>query len=203
MNQNSNNDSLRQQIRQQARARRKQLTYHQQQQEAVQLAQRLKSHPKLQQAKKVALYLANDGELDPALLIKQLWQQQKDVYLPTVHPFSPGNLLFLRYDANSTMISNKYGISEPKLDVSIVCPISELDVIFTPLVAFDSSGNRMGMGGGYYDRALCGWQQRRFPYPIGLAHDCQRFDTLPIEAWDIPLPEIITPSKQFHCSTRG
>lgn len=62
------------------------------------------------------------------------------------------------------------------------------------------------MGGGFYDRTLQGWQQRHRlgvgPYPIGLAHDCQRVAALPVAAWDVPLPEIITPAGPLPLARR-
>ena len=52
------------------------------------------------------------------------------------------------------MLKNKFGIWEPKLNVQNVLPLKELDILFTPLVAFDKQGNRLGMGGGFYDRTF-------------------------------------------------
>ena len=69
-------------------------------------------------------------------------------------------------------------------------PLNELDIIFTPLVAFDRQGNRLGMGGGFYDRTLQQWQQKSF-IPVGLAHQCQQVEKLPVETWDIPLERIL------------
>ncbi|MFZ7276418.1 5-formyltetrahydrofolate cyclo-ligase [Avibacterium endocarditidis] len=138
------------------------------------------------QAKHIGLYLSFDGEISTKQLIQQLWKKNIAVYLPILHPFSANNLLFLRYPPNSSLQKNKFGILEPKLDVRNVLPTNELDIIFTPLVAFDKQGNRLGMGGGFYDRTLQNWQQKNF-LPIGLAHQCQQVDALPIESWDIPL----------------
>ena len=87
------------------------------------------------------------------------------------------------------MKQNKYGIFEPHLNVQNVLPLEQLDVIFTPLVAFDKQGNRLGMRGGFYDRTLQHWQQQRF-IPVGLAHQCQQVDALPVESWDMPLERI-------------
>ncbi|GIU31860.1 hypothetical protein TUM4433_24070 [Shewanella schlegeliana] len=57
----------------------------------------------------------------------------------------------------------------------------QIDVLITPLVAFDLLGNRMGMGRGFYDRILANWQHKRKPLPIGYAHDCQQVGNLPSE----------------------
>ncbi len=186
----------RQQLRQHTRELRNQLSTVQQQQASLQLIEQCLSHAKLQSAQHIAFYLAHDGELNPLPLIKELWQQGKSVYLPVLHPFNPGHLLFLHYHSQSIMVNNKYGISEPKLDVTKVCPVAKLDIIFTPLVAFDVAGNRMGMGGGYYDRTLANTIDHK-PYAMGLAHDCQLVTQLPIAAWDVPLAEIITPTRIY------
>lgn len=180
------------------RERRQCLSNDQQQQASKLLLQRLSTHKKVQESQKIALYLANDGELDLMPFIEWCWQQKKQVYLPVLHPFCSGHLLFLLFQPSSTMVKNKYGIKEPKLAVNKVCPLHQLDVICTPLVAFDSLGSRLGMGGGFYDRTLVNWQKYQI-YPVGLAHDCQQVDKIPTQLWDIPLPEIITPTKSFYC----
>ena len=188
--------NARSQLRKAIRQRRNTLSVTQQHNAAIALATSLSSHSKIQAANRIAVYLTNDGELGTAAFIDWCWQQQKEVYLPVVHPFSSGNLLFLRYQQDSKLVSNAFGILEPKLDVTKVCPLTELDIICTPLVAFDETGARLGMGGGFYDRSLAHWQQSKL-YPLGLAHDCQLVENIPVESWDIPLPEIITPSKNY------
>ena len=162
----------------------------------VNLSQLLNSHNNA----KIALYLSNDGELNTSKLIDKLQQDNHKIYLPVIHPFTPGNLLFQKYEKNSPMKANRYGIFEPELNCSHVCPVSELDIIFTPLVAFDDSGNRLGMGGGFYDRTLAryyteGWQK---PLLICIAHNCQKVESLPIESLDIPLKTIVTPEKIYR-----
>jgi 5-formyltetrahydrofolate cyclo-ligase len=167
------------------------------------LFNKLTTHSKISSAKNIALYLSNDGELDLQLFVHWCWQNKKNVYLPVVHPFSKGQLLFLNYQPDTLMKISNLGIREPKLDVRIIKLASEMDIILTPLVAFDTAGNRLGMGGGFYDRtfAAClqpsGNNSTNPPYPVGIAHDCQQVEQLPIEHWDIPLPEIITPSQNI------
>lgn len=178
-------------LRQLIRQRRRSLSTAQQQTAAQNLALKLMSNLP-EETKRIAIYLANDGEINPMLFIEACWQRDIDVYLPVLHPFSTGNLLFLRFSTNTTMTINKYGISEPKLDVTHVLPANGLDIIYTPLVAFDKDGNRMGMGGGYYDRTLAA---NPHISTIGIAHDCQQVDKLHVQPWDMPLQCIITPTQ--------
>lgn len=146
-------------------------------------------------AKHVALYLTNDGELDTQPLIHALWELGVNLYLPRLHPFSRGNLLFFAYTPETTLVENKLKILEPVLDIDKMMLPHQLDAVVTPLVAFDSTGTRMGMGGGFYDRTLANWHKTGKPYPIGFAHDCQQVESLPSEHWDVPLPIIVTPTR--------
>ncbi|AZL85663.1 5-formyltetrahydrofolate cyclo-ligase [Aliivibrio salmonicida] len=183
-------------LRQDIRQRRKNLSQQYQHQAAYDLVQQCSTDLSIQKAQSIAIYLSADGEIGTHLLIEWLWEQGKNVFLPVIHPFSKGYLLFLEYDRTTPLIVNKYQIREPKLDKTKVIPISELDLILTPLVAFDHTGNRLGMGGGYYDRTLKNWHQyQQGPMPIGIAHSCQQVDILPVESWDVPLPRIITSDK--------
>ncbi len=188
--------SARQHLRNEIRQRRKNLTPEQQADFALQAAERIISHPKIQAAETISVFLSFDGELDTTPLIARLWQEGKQLCLPVLHPLSPHHLLFLRYSPDTPLVRNRLKILEPRLDVTQVIPLSRLDIILTPLVAFDNHGQRLGMGGGFYDRTLEHWQDGG-PYPIGLAHDCQQVDALPAEHWDVPLPEVITPGKMW------
>ena len=148
----------------------------------------------------VAVYHCFAGELPTQPLIERLWEHGFQTVLPVLHPFAKGHLLFLRYTPDTRMTQNKYGIEEPELRVDNVVPLTDIDVLLLPLVGFDEKGNRLGMGGGYYDRTLAHWYNGHTPhlFPIGLSYDEQRVSELPVEAWDIPLPEIITPGKHWR-----
>ncbi len=187
----------RQQLRTLIRQRRQQLSVDAQQQAAVALATKVSTSAVIQHSQHIALYLANDGELDTTGLIQALWQQNKHVYLPVLHPFTAGYLLFVRYCHTTALKLNRFGIAEPLPACPDIIPLQQLDVIFTPLVAFDHAGNRLGMGGGFYDRTLSQLPCNNHVHIIGLAHDCQLVDAVPKEAWDIPLQQIITPSKHW------
>ena len=186
----STQQALRNQLRQQIRKTRANLTALQQQQAEDSITQQALAFIEERNAQHIALYVSFDGEISTDKLIKTLWAQDKHVYLPLLHPFNPNHLLFLRYLPDTPMLKNKFGIWEPKLNVQNVLPLDELDILFTPLVAFDKEGNRLGMGGGFYDRTLQNWQNSSF-IPVGLAHQCQQVEQLPTEAWDVPLYRIL------------
>lgn len=187
----------RQDIRQHVRHLRRNLTAEQQEQAADLLAEHAINFAPISNAQRIALFLSVDGELNTRPLIAKLWQQKKQVYLPVLHPFSPGNLIFLRYTPDTPLSPNKLRIPEPPLDITRMATLDQLDVIMVPLVAFDHSGQRLGMGKGFYDRTLQNWQQHGV-LPIGIAHDCQCVEALPVAAWDVPLPAVMTPSKLWQ-----
>jgi 5-formyltetrahydrofolate cyclo-ligase len=192
-----NHNAQRQALRKHIRQRRQQLSATEQQHAAKALVQQVFASDALQQCQHIALYLANDGELDTFELIQALWLLGKQVYLPVLHPFSTGYLVFISYQRDTLLYPNKFGIPEPLLQCQHIFPLTQLDVIFTPLVAFDAQGNRLGMGGGFYDRTLSQLPPDSHCTVIGLAHDCQQVDAVPAAAWDIPLKQIITPSKHW------
>ncbi|UAA39844.1 5-formyltetrahydrofolate cyclo-ligase [Paraneptunicella aestuarii] len=189
---------LRQQLRKAYRAKRQALSQEQQQQAAIQLLKSAQSYDLLDKFDKIALYLPNDGEISPSEILQYAWQQKTLVYLPVLHPFNKGTLLFVEYHSDSEMRPNRFDIMEPVLECHRICPVEELDAIFTPLVAFDKKGNRMGMGGGFYDRTLAcltRMPESERPEIIGVAHDCQECPAIPIANWDIPLKSILTPTR--------
>lgn len=146
-------------------------------------------------SKKIALYLAADGELDPLPLIVRLLRLNKKIYLPVLRPGKKKALWFAEYRPDDYLRPNRFGILEPDTNRRKPIPTWGLDLIVMPLVAFSADGTRMGMGGGYYDRTLsyqrCRENWKR-PKLIGYAHACQQVKNLPIRNWDIPLHGIIT-----------
>lgn len=187
----------RQAIRQQVRQLRQQLPAQAQANAATALAQQITDSDALLSKQHFALYLANDAELSTEPLINALWQAGKDVYLPVLHPFCPGYLVFIHYDSTTKLQLNRFGIPEPQLNCAKLMPVAALDIVFTPLVAFDAYGNRLGMGGGFYDRTLAQLPANSPCQVIGLAHNCQQVAAVPCEAWDIPLQQVVTPAHYF------
>ncbi|NNM50871.1 MAG: 5-formyltetrahydrofolate cyclo-ligase [Pseudomonadales bacterium] len=140
----------------------------------------------------IAIYWPRDGELDIRDL--SLPSYQSICYLPCLNTSHPGHLYFKAWSLQQHTHLNRYGIPEPKRG----CPrlAWRMDIILLPLVGFDASGHRLGMGGGYYDRSLADLARRpKNPRLIGVAHDIQEVDDLPIESWDWPLDAVITGSR--------
>ncbi|MFA9487423.1 MULTISPECIES: 5-formyltetrahydrofolate cyclo-ligase [unclassified Mannheimia] len=179
---------FRHQLRQSMRAKRLSLSESQQVHSSHSIIPHAISLIESYQASHIAFYLPFNGEISPLPLMNSLLEQGKKLYLPILHPFTSGQLLFVNYHCKTSLKFNRLGIQEPVLDVRNIIPLQELEMIFTPLVACDNAGNRLGMGGGFYDRTLA---QAPHIISVGLAHECQQVEQLPIESWDMPLNHII------------
>ena len=158
---------------------------------------------KFAQADHIALYLAHDAEIDPALLCAELWARRKHVYLPCIErdeQRAPSIVHFAKYTPNTRLITNRYNIAEPDTSSPTVS-IDALDALLIPLVAFTPRCERLGMGGGFYDRAIANVALLSAPYLIGLAHDCQRAKALPTDNWDATMDVVLTPTKIYTATT--
>jgi 5-formyltetrahydrofolate cyclo-ligase len=184
----------RQDLRQQLRARRRALSPAQQAQAAAELARQLFSLPQILRAKQVALYMAQDGEINPALVAQQLWKMGKHCYLPCLGPGKTKLLWFVEFTPASQLMPNRFGIPEPNRKQDRRLPTHLLDIVLMPLVGFDRTGNRLGMGGGFYDAtfAFKHTSSTKKPLLIGLTHACQEVGQLQSANWDIPLNAIVT-----------
>ena len=154
----------------------------------LKFAQRL---PEFRRARRVAAYLAVDGEIQADGLLLRARQLGKQVYAPQLRPGS--HLRFVRLRPGQPMRKNRFRIPEP-ID-ALHLPPRRLDLVFMPLTGFDARGNRLGMGGGFYDRSFAFRRRPGFPpLPklIGLAFECQRVDALPAQTWDVPLDAVLT-----------
>ncbi len=135
-------------------------------------------------------------EMDTQPLIQALWKAEKACYLPLVPASKEQELRFARYDEATQLRLNRYKILEPE-KVTEELPGSELEVVLLPLVAFDGAGNRLGTGGGYYDRTFSFMlnpeaAQKKKPHLLGLAYELQRVEAIPKEIFDVPLEGVIT-----------
>lgn len=190
----SQNNQFKIELRKELRQRRSALTPAQQTQSSSFALRHLLQFAPFMRSAHIGLYLANDGELDPSCIAKQLWQMNKYCYLPVMRPGANRELWFLEYRADTVLTPNRFGIPEPDHRSARRLPTYLLDVVLMPLVGFDRTGARLGMGGGFYDTtfAFKRTKPKGKPLLIGLAHSCQEADSIPLEEWDIPLAAIAT-----------
>jgi 5-formyltetrahydrofolate cyclo-ligase len=150
--------------------------------------------PEWHSAQQVALYHDADGEIGTGPLIITCLDAGKTLYLPVVQ--DNRSLEFAHWHPEQQTRVNQYGITEPDATATRIAA-AELDLIFLPLVGWDQSGNRLGMGAGYYDRAL---ERHPRALKVGLAHSFQEVDKIPSDAWDIALDVVLTETGIHRCS---
>lgn len=182
-------------LRRQLRQARRQLSPLQQRKAAKNLYRQLAQHPLFRRARHVALYLPNDGEIDPRALLLEAQRRGKATYLPVLNAWPRTRMVFQHIMPNEHLKPNRFGIAEPAFRPARQRPIWTLDLVLMPLVGFDEHGGRLGMGGGFYDRSLAYRSRRKNghkPTLLGLAHECQKVDRLPLASWDVPLQATVT-----------
>jgi 5-formyltetrahydrofolate cyclo-ligase len=188
------------QIRIEMRQRRRMLTVEQQDAAAISLTKNIFQFHGIAGTRRIGAYLANDGEIDPLPAMLEWIRRGQECFLPILFPGQKPRLRFASFSMRSRMFLNRFGLLEPCVSQRACLDPSQLDWIFVPLVAFDLSGHRLGMGGGYYDASLVALRSRthwRKPRLVGLAHEFQRIDDLAVDEWDVPLHGILT-NERFY-----
>jgi 5-formyltetrahydrofolate cyclo-ligase len=140
----------------------------------------------------IGLYRANPYEAPAASYAKHFFEQGHELALPRFGDRG-APMEFARFAdpfEESDLEIGPFGLLQPKGDV----PTSAPSVLFVPLVGFTERGNRLGQGGGHYDRWLASHSGTT---AIGLAWDCQLVDDLPTEPHDIPLTAVVTPTRIY------
>jgi 5-formyltetrahydrofolate cyclo-ligase len=143
----------------------------------------------------LATYAAMGDELDPAAIEARAVALGWKLAFPRV---SRGEPLAFHAAGWESLAPGTLGIPEP----AETAPRLEPDVLLVPLLAADAAGNRLGQGGGYYDRTLAGLRAARRVLAIGLAWDMQLVTSLESEPWDQPLDAVATPTA-FHLGGAG
>ena len=142
-------------------------------------------------ARTVACYLPMDDEVDPSRTIERAWCANKRVFCPVIE--NNGRMVFRKLDRDTTLHRNNYGLWEPVNSESISS--RSLDIVVTPLVAFDKNNNRIGMGSGFFDRSFAFLKHKQRwlrPKLIGLAYACQKVEEIETNPWDIRLYSVIS-----------
>ena len=198
-------------IRQQVRQKRSALPAYRQHLASYALARRvLLNVSAIHHANRIAFYLAQDGEIDLLPLMLHCFRQGRQCYLPVLGRPDNKILNFAEWKPGQPMIQNRYGIPEPAVHDFHLLSAADIELIFMPLVAFDACGNRLGMGGGYYDHTLSKCcvaninrhdrtrHTKKCPFLVATGHDIQHVPKLAHEAWDV-IPDItITPARTIR-----
>lgn len=183
----------RQQIRLRLRQQRAALPTHKRRSAACALARRLNGYLPFRRARHIGSYLAHAGELDTLPALRRHHCRGQTLYLPAISHAPSMKMTMRRWSESEQMLTNQYGIGEPQRSKQRSRPLWALDVLLIPLVAFDRDGNRLGMGGGYYDRLLASLAHRPSrPRLIGIGYRFQEVDRVPAEPWDMPLDLTLT-----------
>jgi 5-formyltetrahydrofolate cyclo-ligase len=183
-------DSGRRQLRREIRAKRRALPAALREQADRAIQAHIRTLPEFRRARRVALFMPFDGEPTLAALVALARRQRKRLYVPVLRGMT---MTFAELEHGATLATNFFGILEPKVGAKI--DARRLDLVLTPLVAFDDRGVRLGVGRGYYDRCFRFLRHRlhwRRPKLLGVAYELQRVPPLVPSAWDVPLWGAVT-----------
>ncbi|MEH6455120.1 MAG: 5-formyltetrahydrofolate cyclo-ligase [Cocleimonas sp.] len=155
------------------------------------IAQNVRDSEVFKNAKRIGFYHSVRGEADPA----SLQTSDKHFFLPVLSKNLNEGLVFIELNTDTEFENNKFAIPEPVYDEAKIVAANTLDLVLVPLLGFDKNGNRLGMGGGFYDRCFAfRKQQNTKPLLMGYAYDFQEVDSLEPESWDVGLDMIATES---------
>jgi 5-formyltetrahydrofolate cyclo-ligase len=146
---------------------------------------KIKHHYMFDKSKNIALYWPKDNEVDPTLLINI--DSTKKFYLPIIQKNK--TLIFGEVSKMTNLVPNKYNILEP--EGTDLVTANSLDLIILPSIAIDINKNRIGSGGGYYDRTFELKKNLKSPYIIALIYKFQHIKSIPTEKHDIKCDDVI------------
>lgn len=187
--------------RQRIRKQRRELPEAERLERAIRLAQQVSRTPLVRNSRHIAAYLAEDGEMDTWPLLEILWSAGKTIYLPVLACYPQRHLWFSAFTPGQNLVHNRYGILEPERAHRRRIRPTALDLVLMPLVAFDTAGYRLGMGGGYYDRSFAFLNHRHYwrkPRLLGLAYEFQHIPPVKPQPWDVPLDAVGTEEHIYY-----
>ena len=159
-----------------------------------------------QPGRRVAAFLGMPDEVDLRPCFDRAWRRGVRLYVPRILSLRSGLMTFIPFEHDALLLPNRFAIDEPVVPLSARTSALQLDTILVPLVGFDSHGHRLGMGAGFYDRALrrrlATGQPFRRPQLIGVAYAIQEVDRIERQPWDVALDAIVTERGTVRFSTR-
>jgi 5-formyltetrahydrofolate cyclo-ligase len=157
------------------------------------LVAQLEQVPEFLTDRRIGGYWAVAGELPLAALMQGLRARNQDYFLPVVG--TDRRLTFARWQPRMEITMNRYGIPEPVCAAAERLAPEQLDVVLLPLLGFDRTGQRLGFGGGYYDRSFAFLKDRSDvgkPVLIGVGYATQEVAAIETMPWDVRLDYIAT-----------
>ena len=149
----------------------------------------------IHEKKFITSFVSFKGEVEMRGINTYILNQKATLLLPRIVKGQP-EMTFHQVDDLDTLIRNDYGILEPDPKRHPIMAYGKIDLVLTPGVAFDKKGYRLGYGGGYYDRFFS--QITKAIPKIGIAYEIQVLDQLPVQAYDMPISELITETGVRH-----
>ncbi|TKC19911.1 5-formyltetrahydrofolate cyclo-ligase [Robertmurraya kyonggiensis] len=154
---------------------------------SYQIAQRLFAESFWKEANTISITISRMPEVDTYQIIRRAWEEKKTVVVPKCYP-ADRTMVFRALMAFNELESVFYGLYEPIEEITVAVEKKDIDLMIVPGLAFTKRGERLGFGGGYYDRYLEGYGGKK----IALAFQQQIVPSLPVERHDILLQNIIT-----------
>ncbi len=141
------------------------------------------NHPRYQESLIIGLYISKPEEVDLTPVIADALKHGKVVAIPRVKMF---DLDFYKFDPRSTLIRSKFGVMEPNPACEKI-DIKDIPLFLVPGLSFDKTGNRLGFGSGFFDRALLDLDA----YKIGICFKEQMREDIPHYSYDVKMDEVI------------
>jgi 5-formyltetrahydrofolate cyclo-ligase len=183
-------------LREQLLSRRKALAHAEVLAKSMKIKHRLFASPWYRDACTILFYVSYNNEVSTHEMIQESLINGKNVIVPKINTQNKA-LIISRLLCWDDLCPGVYSILEPKNDCVREVPVSSIDLCIIPGVVFDCKGNRIGHGGGYYDRLL---QTKCHAHRIGLAFELQIVKSIPVERHDVKVETIITEERVIDCS---
>jgi 5-formyltetrahydrofolate cyclo-ligase len=191
-------------LRQQLRQRRLQLTPDERRDAERIIARRLQSLRIFRPGARVGIYMAMRGEAGLAGAIRFGLGVRAKLFAPAITSMRRRTMAFVPFDGRLALRLNAFGIAEPRAAPARRLSALQLDAVLVPLVGFDRAGHRLGMGAGYYDRALSRRRDTSRPWHrpklVGIAYACQEAQAIEPAPWDVSLDAVVTEREVVRCS---
>lgn len=187
------------QLRKSLRSARRSITPLQREEKSLLIARNLARYLPFRRCKTLAVYLPLQEEVDTSPVIELAQLLNKPIYLPVIDikVWRKQPMMFAPYSPDETPLrENRFGIREPSVKPGSCIRGIDIEFVCVPVVGFNDKCDRIGMGGGYYDKAFEGKRFRRSKL-VGLAFEAQRADFEPARH-DVPMQAVITENRVFE-----